>query len=168
MADQRWTEADVQAYLARQGMHNAAFLPPSRAQEALTWPAEGGDTPGLATAPVRGLSRDICEDDFLTHIRRIARQHGWACYHTYCSKRSEPGFPDLVLCNGQSILFVEAKTNVGKLTKDQQAWLSLLEHTGLVEVHIWRPKDWPAIVARLTQKRGHNESRIDLSALYSL
>ena len=36
----------------------------------------------------------------------------------------------------------------GRVSVAQNAWLEALEACGL-EVHVWRPADWEAIVARL-------------------
>ena len=92
------------------------------------------------------------ERHFMDRIRSLAQAHGYRCYHTHDARRSEPGFPDLILCDGVSCLAVETKTNTGKLTPEQQIWLSLLEHAG-VETHIWRPKDWLLIETRLTRRK---------------
>lgn len=85
------------------------------------------------------------EGDLLARVRRLAKQHGWLCYHTHRSERSEPGFPDLVLTNGKVILFVELKTTKGKLTPQQSQWHHLLSHAHYHEVWIWRPEQWPLI-----------------------
>ena len=94
------------------------------------------------------------EKRFLERVRRLAREHGYATYHTHRSEHSERGFVDLVLCNGHSLLLVELKSREGKLTRDQQQWLSLLTHAG-AECYCWTPTDWPAIIDRLTRKE-HN------------
>ena len=92
------------------------------------------------------------ERRFMERIRTLAKAHSWKCFHVYDSRRSEPGWPDMILCDGVSLLGVEVKTNTGKLTPEQQIRLSLLEHAG-VETHIWKPKDWPLIEARLTRRK---------------
>ena len=51
----------------------------------------------------------ISEKDFNHTITLTARAFGWLVYHTYNSRRSEPGFPDLVLVKGNRILFREVK-----------------------------------------------------------
>lgn len=101
-------------------------------------------------------TRDVTEGAFLAEVLRLAKQNAWEAYHTHDSRKSESGFPDLVLCrpgNPGSIIFAELKTRTGKLSVAQQRWLSVLEHTGLVEACLWRPADMPAIVARLTGGR---------------
>lgn len=64
---------------------------------------------------------------------------GWMHYHTYRSTKSPPGFPDLVLVKDRTI-FVELKTNEGKLTVDQCLWRDALRAAGS-EWHLWRPRD---------------------------
>jgi hypothetical protein len=93
---------------------------------------------------------DTPEQVLLGDIRRVARAHGWLVYHTHDSRRSDEGFPDLVLVR-EAVLMYELKTNTGKLTPAQQTWLTLLERTGQVECGVWRPRDLAAIEARLTR-----------------
>lgn len=139
MADQRWTEADVQAVLARQKPHSAVLAPYS--------PQEPRRTLGVPE------DDEELESAFMARIRRLARQYGWATYHTHDSRKSDKGFPDLVLVR-ETILFVELKTNTGKLTQDQATWLSLLAHTNShIEVYVWRPENWALVEERLTRKR---------------
>jgi hypothetical protein len=92
------------------------------------------------------------EETLLAKIRGFARAHGYLTYHTHNSQRSEPGFPDLVLTNGARVLMYELKDNRSKLTVEQDRWLALLAYSGKVECGVWRPRDWPHIVATLSQK----------------
>ena len=89
-------------------------------------------------------------------VIRTARILGWLVYHTYDSRRSEPGFPDLVLVHPvHGIIFAELKTARGELTADQRAWFAaIVPHEG-VQAHIWRPKDWESreIIQRLQGER---------------
>lgn len=92
------------------------------------------------------------EGSLLARIRALASQHGYLTYHTHDSRKSELGFPDLVLCNGRRLLMYELKTRTGKLTMEQWRWLSLLEHTGIVECGVWRPQDLAQIPDVLKRK----------------
>jgi hypothetical protein len=99
----------------------------------------------------------VTEDHFLRRLRTLAKGLGFLTYHTHDSRRSEPGFPDLILAKTGArgkpgrLLMVELKTNTGKLSKDQQTWLSILAHTVPgIEVYAWRPRDWAQIVSILT------------------
>ena len=102
---------------------------------------------------------DLPEAALLATIRQLAKQYGWQCYHTHDSRRSESGYPDITLTDGTSVLVYELKTNTGKLTQEQLHWLSLLAHTGKVECGIWRPRDLPAIRARLSRTREEHSRR---------
>ena len=76
------------------------------------------------------------------HVVRLAKALGWMVYHTYDSRRSEPGFPDLVLVRNDEVWFVELKSEKGRLTPEQDQWLSRLENARTVETALWRPKHW--------------------------
>ena len=97
------------------------------------------------------------EREFQSQVLALAKQTSWASYHTFDSRRSQPGFPDLVLVKPGRLLFVELKTLRGKLTQEQRAWLSLLANsvTG-VEVYEWRPADWAQIEWTLAGRRPHD------------
>ena len=90
----------------------------------------------------------ITEMDFQQTITSLAKLRGWMVYHTYDSRKGTPGFPDLVLVRGERILYREVKTQIGKLSGSQRAWLDGLEQGG-ANVAIWRPSDWDEIDAAL-------------------
>lgn len=72
----------------------------------------------------------------------LARLLGWKCYHTFDSRRSEPGFPDLVMAHPRGgLIFAELKSETGMLTPEQDAWGLALLLTGSPLV-IWRPAQW--------------------------
>ena len=84
------------------------------------------------------------EKQFQRQILDLAHLQGWRAYHTWTGVHSAPGFPDLVLVRGDRCVFVEVKTESGKVTPAQREWLDALVQTGN-EVNIWRPGDWPDI-----------------------
>lgn len=90
----------------------------------------------------------ITEKTFMAQVIRLARLFGWRHYHTHDSRRSAAGFPDLVLVRGPRLIFAELKTDTGKLSLDQQAWLLTLGGAGAT-ARVWRPRDWSAIEAEL-------------------
>lgn len=56
------------------------------------------------------------------------------------------GFPDLVLVRHKQnerrrLLFVELKSDHGRVSVEQRKWLDLLAGDG-VEAYTWRPEDW--------------------------
>jgi hypothetical protein len=97
----------------------------------------------------------LSERDFQAQIIQLARMSGWLCYHTHDSRRSEPGWPDLTMvqpgCDDRPgrIIFVELKTDTGRVTPAQRTWLEALARCPNVEVHVWRPSQWDEIVSRL-------------------
>ena len=78
------------------------------------------------------------ESEFQASVVRLAQALGWKVYHTKNSRRSAPGFPDLVLSR-ERIIYAECKTEVGKLSQDQKDWLDSLGGAG-GEVYVWRPR----------------------------
>ena len=85
------------------------------------------------------------ERDFQAQIIDLAHLQGWRIYHTRDSRRSEPGFPDLVLVRGRCCIFAEVKTESGKVTSEQREWLDALSGVHEHSTIIWRPGDWPDI-----------------------
>ncbi len=106
-------------------------------------------TPRAEPQPVRYLLNPS-ENSFQADVIQLAKANGWLCYHTYCSKRSEPGFPDLTMVKSDRILCVELKTNTEEATAAQREWLAALNRAG-VPACIWKPKDWSLIIRELTQ-----------------
>jgi hypothetical protein len=98
------------------------------------------------------------EREFQREVVQRAKSLGWYIFHAlpgqgrnkhltlFIGKR---GFPDLVLCRPPRLLFVELKTETGKLSADQQEWLDALSACG-VEVHVWRPSDLERITEILS------------------
>jgi hypothetical protein len=85
----------------------------------------------------------MSEKQFQAVVVASAQRHGWLVYHTYDSRRSEPGYPDLHLVHvraGQSV-FRELKTETGRLSAQQTLWLGALNAVG-VDADVWRPMDW--------------------------
>lgn len=93
------------------------------------------------------LDAAMTEKQFQTEIVQVARQSGFTlAYHTHDSRRSERGFPDLVLVHPglRWVLFVEVKTEKGKLAPDQVRWRDALIATGQ-RWYCWRPRDREAM-----------------------
>lgn len=109
-------------------------------------------TPPDLTAFLRRRRRgcELTEAEFQDAVVGLAKLHGWTCYHTHDSRRSEPGFPDLVLAHADRglVLFRELKKDTGRLTRDQARLLTVLSRAG-ADAGVWRPRDWAAIVGLL-------------------
>ncbi len=93
----------------------------------------------------------MTEAAFQRMVIKLASLYRWRVYHTHDSRRSQAGFPDLVLVRGQQLLFVELKTDTGKVMPEQWAWIVALLDAGQ-DARIWRPADWKAIEATLTRE----------------
>ena len=88
----------------------------------------------------------LSEKEFMVAVKEAAEIHGWLFYHTYDSRRSTPGFPDLVLVRPPEVIFVELKAQKGRVTAYQKHWSEALESCPGVEHYLWRPSDWDELV----------------------
>lgn len=92
----------------------------------------------------------VSEKDFQAALVDYARLRGWMVYHTYDSRRSVPGFPDLVLVHPvRGVMFRELKTDKGRVSKAQRDWLAAINKAG-GDAGLWRPRDWPDIERDIT------------------
>ncbi len=94
----------------------------------------------------------ISEEEFQAQILDLARMSGWRCYHTFDSRRSAPGFPDLVLVREPVLVFAELKTDTGRLRPEQREWLEALRRCGGVEARLWKPSDFEEIERMLCSR----------------
>jgi hypothetical protein len=102
------------------------------------------------TPPPPGCS----EKRFQRAVVALAERAGWECYHTFNSKRSQAGWPDLALVRGAVLILAELKTARGALSAPQRKWLAPLRAVPGVRVRLWRPTLWPAIAGELTAEGG--------------
>jgi hypothetical protein len=88
----------------------------------------------------------IREKDFMAQVVQLGNLHGWRSYHTYDSRKSAPGFPDLFMIRGPRAIVAELKRDgKQKLTAHQEAWLQLFRGVPGVEAYHWTPGDWEEI-----------------------
>ena len=87
------------------------------------------------------------EEAFQAAVEELARGNGWLVYHTRNSQGSETGFPDLVSVRGDEVCIAELKTMRGRLSVSQQRWTLALGRALPGRVFVWRPNNWPEIVA---------------------
>ena len=95
----------------------------------------------------------IKEEDLLAMVIDLAHLKGWLVSHfrpAWSSKgyrtpvQGDKGFPDLVLVKGKRLLFVELKSEKGKLWLEQENWRQVLSGVKGVKYYLWRPVDWLA------------------------
>jgi hypothetical protein len=96
------------------------------------------------------VTSQMSEKDWQEQVIELAHTLGYVTYHTYDSRRCEPGLPDLFLLRMAPPRFVviELKTTRGRITKEQRIWLNGLRAAG-VEAYIFRPHQWNELVEEL-------------------
>lgn len=85
----------------------------------------------------------MTENQFQSAVIELAKFHGYRLiYHTHDSRKSEAGWPDLVLANvvRGRVLIRELKTATGKVSPAQLKWLTALQSAG-INAGVWRPAD---------------------------
>jgi len=89
------------------------------------------------------VAAQMSEATLQAQVLEAARLLGWLVYHTHDSRRSQPGFPDLVLVHPgkRRVLYRELKTQKGRIRPQQQVWLDALAAAGQ-DAGVWRPADW--------------------------
>lgn len=90
-------------------------------------------------------------------VIQLAHVHGWMVAHfrpmkDYKGQWRTPvaadgkGFPDLVLVSQTTIMFIELKSDKGRLTVEQKDWHDQLYNAtiavGTPFSNVWRPRDW--------------------------
>lgn len=89
------------------------------------------------------------EKQFQAAVVEYAEPMGWRTFHPFDSRRSNPGFPDLTMVRRERLIFAELKRHTGRVSSAQSAWLMALARVDpaadRIEVHLWRPSDWPEI-----------------------
>lgn len=95
----------------------------------------------------------ITEADWQTTVIDLAHALGWRVAHFRPARTNQgwrtpvaadgKGFPDLVLTRDR-VIFVELKSQTGRLSHEQMVWLEQLDQAG-AEIHIWRPDDFDTV-----------------------
>ena len=105
------------------------------------------------------VSGTVSEQAFMATVLQAAEIYGWWTYHTHDSRRSNAGFPDLVLIKPPRVLFLEVKSERGRLSRAQADVLAMLQECGPlscrferdgVSAAMVRPSDWEQIVEWLS------------------
>lgn len=102
------------------------------------------------------LRRDITEQDFQAAVVDVARMYGWRVHHSRPAMRADgswrtpiqgdPGWPDLALAKGGTLILAELKSERGALSAGQREWIAAIP-----AIRVWRPSDMPEIVALLSR-----------------
>jgi hypothetical protein len=93
-----------------------------------------------AAALLAGVSEKKWQDTVIA----ICRARGYLVYHTHDSRRSAPGFPDLVIAGHGRVIFAELKVVGADLDPAQRAWANQLAEAVKSRnqgMYLWRPGD---------------------------
>jgi hypothetical protein len=91
------------------------------------------------------------EKQFQGAVVEYAELNGWKTYHTFDSRRSDPGFPDLVLSRDDRLVFLELKSETGRASTAQRDWLDALQRAPGITVGVMRPRDWATLEEMLSR-----------------
>ena len=111
-----------------------------------------GKPPETSSTAAHAVAQSVSEKDFQQKIIDLARLNHWMVYHTADSRRSEPGFPDLVMIRGVQLIVLELKTEDGTVTDAQHIWIDGFDKVKRVEAAVARPSNWPDIERALTSR----------------
>lgn len=114
---------------------------------------------GAQDAP-RVLLAGMSEREFSEHVRRTLRAlQNVEAYHSYDSRRSEPGYPDWTVLAGERGFAIELKTETGRVTPDQRRWLAAFAQVRRWDALVVRPQDWPAVRQEIVEAAMRERSR---------
>lgn len=89
------------------------------------------------------LSDCVTEAQWQRTVMECAAWQGWRVYHVPDSRRvTDPGFPDLVCVHPDrgEVVWLELKTNKGRVKPAQREWLAALRKAGQ-RAYVARPRD---------------------------
>ena len=88
----------------------------------------------------------VTERQFYKTVDDTLRAYGWAFDHvvdTYPhAKRTSQGFPDYQCFRDGRIVYLEIKSETGKLSHEQEWWGNFLKGFKRVEYYLIRPSDY--------------------------
>lgn len=122
--------------------------PPIRRSRPLV---SGRELVGVRWPLPEHIAKRMTERQFQTRVTTFATAIGWWVYHPYDSRRSREGWPDLTLIRGSRLLFLELKTQSGRIRPEQLDVITRLKTAGQTAL-IVRPSDWPAVVDELVKE----------------
>ena len=96
------------------------------------------------------LDRAVSERDFQQQIIELLKLKHIPFYHTYDSRRSNEGWPDLFFVIDNKAYAWEVKTEKGKQTMEQGLWLLTLSAAG-INTRLIRPSDWDYVERTLKE-----------------
>ena len=110
-----------------------------------------------------GLAAHATEAEFQQAVVHLAETCGWRVMHVrpstvrdgrWATATSIPGWPDLTLLGHGRAIFVELKSETGRVSPEQRRVIDELRAAGL-DARVGRPRDWHSIEETLTGGRRH-------------
>ena len=105
----------------------------------------------------------ISESAFQSQVMKAAKLTGWLAFHPrpaqarsgkwLTAMSGDPGYPDVLLTKEGRVWFIELKTDTGKLTPAQVAWLTELQKckSPFVRAFVLRPDGFDKFFWELNQ-----------------
>ena len=87
-----------------------------------------------------------------------AELNGWLVFHDNDSRRNAAGFPDLVLVKPPRVLFLELKSEVGRVRPEQHVWMDALSCCDTIASAIVRPDHADQIMKYLQDPERHKKN----------
>lgn len=81
------------------------------------------------------------ERAYMAELVDVLGRFGWRSYHTFDSRHSVAGFPDIVAIKGSRLLAIEVKSDTGKVSAEQREWLVAFANVEGVDAFVIRPAD---------------------------
>ncbi|ALY09546.1 hypothetical protein SALGADO_19 [Arthrobacter phage Salgado] len=103
--------------------------------------------------------RTITEAAWQSKVQQLLTVYGWRWFHAPNNRPGrggyvqniKAGYPDITAVRGNRTIYAELKTETGKTTEDQDAWLEDLANAGH-ETYVWRPRDIDDVIAILSSQ----------------
>ncbi len=86
-----------------------------------------------------------------------AELNGWLVFHDNDSRRNAAGFPDLVLVKPPRVLFLELKSEIGRVRPEQHVWMDALSRCDTIASAIVRPEHADQIIKYLQDPERHKK-----------
>lgn len=87
----------------------------------------------------------MTEKQLQSAVMDTLRKFGWRAYHTFDSRRSGAGFPDIIAIRGDTGIAIELKRQKDKTKpermREQHAWLTAFDDAGF-STAMYRPSHW--------------------------
>jgi hypothetical protein len=77
----------------------------------------------------------------VAHVRNVRIQRANGTYYYESPVQGDQGLPDLILGRNGEVIFIEVKSDTGKLSDDQKKWIDALAG----RVYLARPSNWDII-----------------------